>query len=196
MARRLAPALVVLVAAGALAACTGSQSSTYGQSQSVALPPVSGNLVVRALLPPNTIGAGYPDNIGHFLSKFWHADVAGFTQTHYSQVLGFPPGTKITITNISTGSELHTLNVIAKRTGPPANFPTNPKLLFTPSGGTKLVVGYRSGTINPGKSVTVTLVKGEYLIGCAYHYGSDNMRDVVVVAKGAKPGPTATPPAP
>ncbi len=42
--------------------------------------------------------------------------------------------------------------------------------------------------------MTLTLSKpGTYLIGCAFHY-SEGMRDVFVVAKGAKPGQEATPP--
>jgi hypothetical protein len=129
------------------------------------------------------------------MDKKWGADIAGYTQMKYSQTLGFAPGTKITIKNISPAGEDHTLNVIATRTGPPANFPKNPTLLSTPHGGNILKMGFRSGVIHPGKSVTVTLVKGIYLIGCHFHYLSDNMRTVLVVAPGAKPGPQATPPA-
>lgn len=193
MFRTLAYPFIGLVAAGALVACASSRYGPTGQPQSVQLPPLFDNLAMTAILPKDTIGAGYPDQVGHILLRLWRADVAGFTQTGRSQRLGFPPGTKIKITNISTGSELHTLNVIATRSKPPAKFPTNPKLLFTPHGGTKIALGYRSGTLKPGKSVTLTLVKGIYLIGCAYHYKSDNMRDVLIVADGAKPGPTATP---
>jgi len=194
MVKTFAFPLTVLVAAGVLVACGAGRTGTYGQPQSVQLPPLADSLAITALLPPHTIRAGYPDDIGHVFSKKWHADVAGFTQTHYSQILGLPPGTKITITNISKGSEAHTLNVIAKRSGPPATFPKNPKLLTSPSGGKTIKVGWRSGIIKPGNSVTVTLVKGIYLIGCAFHYHDDNMRDVLVVETGAKPGPTATPP--
>ncbi len=47
----------------------------------------------------------------------------------------------------------------------------------------------------PGKSVTVTLgTSGMYLIGCHFHY-HEGMQDVLVVAKGATPGPQATAPA-
>lgn len=185
--------LGLLAAAGMLAACEGRYGGS-SQPQLVQLPTLNDQFAITAILPKDTIGAGYPDQVGHVFSKTWHADVAGFTQTHYSQILGFPPGTKIKITNISKAGESHTLNVIGKRSEPPANFPKNPNLSFKPSGGTKLVVGYRSGIIKPGHSVTVTLVKGIYIIGCAFHYASDNMRDVVVVEPGATPGPTATPP--
>jgi hypothetical protein len=194
MVRTLVAPFLGLVAAALVFAACGGHNGNPSQSQIVALPPLNDQLAIEAILPKDTIGAGYPDQVGHVFSKKWHADVAGFTQTHYSQTVGFPPGTKIRITNISKTGEFHTLNVLGKRSGPPANFPKNPKLSFKPSGGTKLVVGYRSGTIKPGHSVTVTLVKGIYIIGCAYHYASDNMRDVIVVEPGATPGPTATPP--
>ncbi len=194
MVKTLTQPFLALVAAGAIVACGGTRYGTNGQPQSVQLPALDDDLAITAVLPAKTIGAGYPDQIGHKFSQHWHADIAGFTQSHYSQILGFPPGTQFKITNISKFPEDHTLNVIKKITAPPANFPQNPTLGFSPSGGTKLIAGYRSGTIKPGKSVTVTLVKGIYLIGCAYHYQSDNMRDVIVVSDTATPGPTATPP--
>jgi protein SCO1/2 len=57
-----------------------------------------------------------------------------------------------------------------------------------------LGVGYASGIINGGKSVTVKLTNpGIYLIGCAFHYLSNQMRDIIEVATGATPGPTASP---
>ena len=70
----------------------------------------------------------------------------------------------------------------------------DPKLSVPARGHGKLAAGYASGPIKPGKSVTVELdTPGHYLIGCAFHY-SEGMRDVLVVAKGATPGPQATPP--
>jgi len=64
----------------------------------------------------------------------------------------------------------------------------------TAQGHGNLQTGYASGPIKPGKSVKVTLVKaGIYLIGCAFHY-KEGMRDVLVVAPHAAPGPQATPP--
>jgi plastocyanin len=127
------------------------------------------------------------------MDPFWNARLGGYTQQQFSQALGFPPGTMLTITNISKSIH-HTLNVVKKISGPPANFPTNPNLPLNASGG-KLKKGYASGSINPGSSVSVTLGKaGIYLIGCHFHYSS-GMRDVLVVGKNATPGPQATPPA-
>ena len=193
MLRTLAAPFLILVAAAALVACGGYRSGPNGVSQSVQLPVIDGDLAITANFPAHTIGAGYPPDVGHVDSKFWQATVGGYTQTGRSQVLGFPPGTQLKITNISKSGETHTLNVIAKISHPPANFPKNPTLKFTPSGGHVLIAGYRSGMIAPGKSVSVTLHKGIFLIGCAFHYISDGMRDVIVVSAGATPGPTATP---
>ena len=194
MVKKLAAPIALSFAVNLLAACGGSHYGSVAQTQPMQAIPLGDTLAItRVVFPKRTIGAGYPDDIGHVFSKKWQADVAGFTQSGRSQILGFPPGTKITITNISNGSEDHTLNVIAKRSGPPAKFPKNPKLLTSRNGGKTIKVGWRSGIIKPGQSITLTLVKGIYLIGCAFHYLSDNMRDVLVVETGAKPGPTATP---
>jgi plastocyanin len=184
-------ALAVAMAAAALAACAGH----YGAGNSTTLPGMP-DLRVTATLPDGTpvaISENLPSSLGTIDDPHWSATVGGFTQEQFSQVLGFPPGTMLTITNIS-GSIPHTLNVIGTTKKPPANFPANPSLP-TSAKGKVLKKGYRSGVIMPGKSVSVTMAKkGIYLIGCAFHYKSFGMRDVVVVAAGATPGPEATPP--
>jgi protein SCO1/2 len=143
-------------------------------------------------LPADTIGISIPTGpIGVENDPVW-GTISGFTQTSTSQVLAFPPGTKITVQNLSS-TDLHTFNVIDVTNGPPANFPANPTLSFTAKG-TQLEKGFASGIINPKKSVTVTLSKpGIYLIGCAFHY-LIGMRDVIQVSASATPGPQATPP--
>lgn len=114
--------------------------------------------------------------------------VAGFTQQTYSQVLGFAPGAQIMIRNADS-SRPHTLGDLASR-GFPA---TGNALSFTPTGTSTFSSGWQSGNLNVGATVgPITLTAGTYYIGCAYHYASDGMRDVLVVAAGATPGPQAT----
>ncbi len=158
------------------------------------LPPLDSDLVVTANLPKNTIGEEKPDEgLGMVKSPKWQAEVGGYTQQRYSQVLGFPPGTKITVRNLSKTTE-HTLDVVKVISKPPARFPKNPNLSVKARGNGKFEAGYASGPIKPGKSVTITLVKnGVYLIGCAFHY-HEGMHDVFVVSKHAAPGKQATPP--
>jgi plastocyanin len=194
MSRKLA-ALLVASAAAALAACAGHYGSNAANTS--ALPSMS-DLAITARIPQpgattGTISEELPaEGLGTVDDTYWGATLGGYTQQTYSQALGFPPGTKLTIKNISTSFH-HTLNVVAKIKGPPADFPESPTLSQEPSGG-KLKKGYASGVINPGSSVTVTLGKaGIYLIGCAFHY-HEGMQDVFVVAKGATPGPQATKP--
>lgn len=191
MARKLL-ALAVALAGLAVAAC-GGVGGRGAAGGTVMLPSIDNDLVVYAVMPKNTIGEELPyEGLGAVKSKKWAATLGGFTQTSYSQALGFPPGTKITIRNLSK-SITHTLDVVKVITKPPAIFPPNPKLSIPAKGGGKLQAGYASGAIKPGKSVTVTLVKaGIYLIGCAYHYRS-GMRDVLVVQPHATPGPQASP---
>jgi plastocyanin len=190
-------AVSLAVAGLAVSACGGH--ATNGNvipmgGNTLMLPQVDHDLVMFAKVPKDTIGEELPEEgLGTIKSPKYKAVLGGFTQQRYSEALGFPPGTKITIRNLSK-SVTHTLDVVKEISGPPADFPKNPKLSIPAKGHGKLEVGYASGPIKPGKSVTVTLVKkGIYLIGCAFHY-SFGMRDVIVVAKHALPSRQATPP--
>jgi len=193
-------ALAITFAALALAACgagsVGAGNTPLMNGTTYSLPAVDSDLVMNASVPKDTIGEELPgEGVGSIKSSVWKATLGGFTQTERTQSLAFPPGTKITIHNLSS-SITHTLDVVKVISGPPAVFPPSPKLSIPARGDGKLEAGYASGPIGPGKSVTVTLVKaGTYEIGCAFHYG-EGMRDVLVVKKGAKPGPQATPPSP
>jgi plastocyanin len=187
-------ALAVAIAAAALAACGGRYGS--GNANSFTLPGMP-DLKITATLPDGssaTVSEELPgEGLGTVNDPHWNATLGGYTQEQFSQALGFPPGTKLTIMNISKDIS-HTLNVVAKIKGPPAKFPASPKLSMSPSGG-KLQKGFASGVISPGKTVTVTLGKaGNYLIGCAFHY-HEGMQDVFVIGKNATPGPQGTAPA-
>lgn len=200
MSRKYA-ALLVAVAAAALAACGGSYgggsasgAATSGAATSFVLPGM-GDLKFTAKLPngtSDTVSEELPaEGLGTVKDPHWKATLGGYTQQQFSQALGFPTGTQITIQNISKSFN-HTLNVVKKIKRPPAKFPSNPTLSQSPSGG-PLQKGYASGAISPGKSVTVTLSKpGNYLIGCAFHY-HEGMQDVIVVKANATPGPQGTP---
>jgi plastocyanin len=196
MARKLLALAVALIGL-AVSACGGRMLGSSGASAgggAFVLPPIDSDLVMTAALPKDTIGEEKPDQgLGQIKSVKWKALLGGYTQQRYSQSLGFPPGTKITIRNLSSTTP-HTLDVVKVIAGPPAFFPKNPNLSIQARGHGKLEAGYASGVIKPGKSVTVVLVKaGIYLIGCAFHY-SEGMHDVLVVKKGAAPGPQATKP--
>lgn len=178
-------AAFALVAAGAIAACTnggGLGSINSGGGGPTPSPP-----------PSKGIGVGIPTGtIGVEDDPVW-GTVSGYTQNKTSQVLAYPPGATVAVTNLSSSTP-HTLNVIAVASSPPANWPQNPSLSFYPSGNGVLGSSYASGTINPGKSVKIKLTNpGTYLIGCAFHYIEFAMRDVIEVVAGATPGPTASP---
>jgi protein SCO1/2 len=144
-------------------------------------------------LPSGGIGVAIPTGkIGVENDPVW-GTVSGYTQEQTSQIMAFPPGATVMITNLSSTTP-HTLNVIAVGATPPPNWPTNPSLSFSPSGNGVLGADYASGSLNPGSSVKVKLSNpGVYLLGCAYHYIEFNMRDVIQVVTGATPGPTASP---
>lgn len=192
-------ALSLALAAGILAACGGghglSPNAGMGGATSYALPPTEDDLAIDATLPKHAFGENLPTSLGKIkMKRMDDAVVGGFTQSHYSQTLAFPPGTKITIHNLSKTLE-HTFNVIKEISGKRVHFPSDPTLRVTASGGDRIEVGFASGPIKPGHSISVVLSKaGMYLIGCAFHYKSNGMRDILIVKAGAKPGPQATPP--
>jgi len=176
------------VIACALAACGGNMSPNANPGTSF-VQSLGPQTVLHFALPANTIGEELPsEGVKTKQDPTWGL-VGGFTQSTTAQVLAFPPGTKVTIENLSK-TYSHTLDVVAKRTKPPAKFPKNPSLPVGAMGNGILGIGYASGSISPGKSVTVTLSnKGTYLIGCAFHY-HEGMQDVIRVAAKATPGPT------
>jgi plastocyanin len=192
MNRYVLPTATALVLIG-LAAC-GGRAGIGGAPNggTTMLPALGPDLVVEAAMPRDTIGVEYyKEGTGALKSTKWSAMLTSYTQQTHAQQLGFSPGTKITIKNISK-THTHTLNVVRVIKGPPAFFPKKVTLSKEARGDGKLEEGYASGSIKPGGSVTVTLVKpGIYLIGCAFHY-SIGMHDVLVVRMNARPGPQAT----
>jgi plastocyanin len=180
--------LMALATVCALAACGGGNTSMGSQNATGMAIPGEPDLRMTVTLPKKTIGEELPsEGVGTENDPKW-GTVGGYTQTTKAQVLAFKPGTKITIKNLS-GSIPHTLNVVMKVKKAPAKFPPNPSLSTQPAGNGMLDVGYASGVIAPGKSITVTLSKaGIYLIGCAFHY-SEGMQDVIEVKAKATPGP-------
>lgn len=183
-----------LASIGLLAACGGGGSGG-GYS-----PPGGGGGGSTPPPPPtigaNTIAIAFPAGIGTEKDPTW-GSVGGFTQKGFSQVLGFAPGTSIMLQNLSTTTS-HTMNVISAGAVAPAVFPANPPLPTGVNGGSTIAAGFSSGAIPPGGKIgPFTLMSGTYLIGCAFHYSSNNMQDVLVVAAGATPGPQGAPtPAP
>lgn len=193
MSKKLIGVAVAIVGL-AVSACGGRMlgGTTSSGGGTYLLPSFDSDLAIVANVPKDTIGEELPsEGLGQIKDPKWKALLGGYTQMSRSQALGFPPGTKITIHNLSKRLS-HTLDVVAEINGPPAHFPKNPNLPIGKHGNGMLQKGYASGAIHPGKSVTVTLSKaGIYLIGCAFHYHS-GMHDVLVVERRAKPGPQAT----
>ncbi len=168
-----------------LPAMSGHAMSAHAMS-------ASDDLELTATLPRNSVGEELPqEGVGTADHKPW-GKVGGFTQTQRAQTLAFPPGTVITIHNLSKTTE-HTFNFVKAVGGPPAHFPAGVNLSVSARGHGVFGPGYASGPIAPGRSVKVKLSKaGTYLIGCAFHY-DEGMRDVIVIKDGAKPGPTPRP---
>ncbi|TAM78076.1 hypothetical protein EPN44_01720 [bacterium] len=183
--------VTAFAAVAALAACGGGGSGGGGtaytppsSNPSPTSPPTSTQQVISMALPQSTIG--------QVTDPTWGL-VGGFTQSTGSQVLAFAPGAQVMLKNLAT-SIPHTLDVIASGVTPGAPFPSlSPSL--SAAGGSTIGAGFASGSLNGGQLAgPFTLAQGTYFIGCAYHYLSNAMRDVLIVQAGAAPGPQATPP--
>jgi hypothetical protein len=171
--------VAALGAIAALAACGGGGGG--GGTPPAGNPPVSTQQVIRIALP--TTAMGYESTT--------FGQIGGYTQKSTSQTLAFAPNQQVMFKNAqSTGQNApaHTLGDTGAQ-----SFISNPPLSTQNSGGSTFSAGYQSGTLSPGQSIgPVTLSAGTYYIGCAYHYSSLGMRDILVVSPQAKPGPQAT----
>lgn len=189
-------AAVFAVAAVALAACGGGGGGGGGNGT----PPIPGPTLGPTATPaptatpvPSTAPTAAPQVIGIALPVGTMGSVndatfgllGGFTQNSASQVLGFVPGAQVMVKNI--GGSVHTLNVIGT-----SGFGTGTSA--TSASGSSFTTGYSSGLLSLNQTAgPFTLAAGTYYIGCGVHYSSNTMRDVVIVAPNATPGPQATP---
>ena len=199
MLHRFTVGLGVTLAAATLAACGGGGTTGLSPSQTgttvagtgtgapppttpatmPAATPAATIQVVSVELPQKAIGAEKDPTFGL---------IGGYSQSQHSQVLGFVPGAQIMIKNIDPVLP-HTLG----DTGA-SSFPGGQPAALSPvsSGGSTFSHGFQSGNLNAGQMIgPITLSAGTYFIGCAYHYASNMMRDVLVVAANAVPGPQA-----
>lgn len=170
-----------------LAACGGGYSGGSGSNYS---PPGSGGGGTQpAGVGAMTIGFALPDGTIGQVNDPRFGPVGGYTQTVYSQTIAFPPGTVVTLKNLSASTD-HTLNVLST-----TSFPASPALSTSASGGNTLAAGYASGVVHGGGTLSLMLANaGTYYIGCAFHYNDAvSMRDVIQVSAAATPGPQATP---
>ena len=178
-----------LIAGAALAACGGGGS---GSSPAVAVATTAPTATPVPTAAPQVITMSLPDGsaIGQENDPTYGL-IGGYTQTKYSQVLGFVTGSQVMISNGQGTAIPHTLDVVSQ-----TSFATGATPLpTTASGGTSLAAGFASGSINSGAQIgpIALATAGIYYIGCGFHFVSDTMRTVLVVAAAATPGPQATP---
>jgi hypothetical protein len=178
-----------VIASAALAACGGGGS---GASAPVVAVATASPASVVTTPQPQVVTMSLPDGsaIGQETDPTYGL-VGGYTQTKYSQVLGFVTGSQVMISNGQAAAIPHTLDVVSQ-----TSFTTGATPLpTTANGGTTFGAAFASGAINSGASIgPITLATaGIYYSGCGFHFVSDTMRSVLVVAAAATPGPQATP---
>jgi hypothetical protein len=192
--KQLLPPIAVLVGA-LLSACGGGGggAATPVAVTTTTSPTPAPSATVAATAAPQVITMALPGGsaIGTETDPTYGL-IGGYTQTVYSQVLAFVPNAQVMILNgqPSSNATPHTLNVLSQ-----TSFPASPTLTTTASGGNTLAAGFQSGSINAGAPAIgpITLTAGTYYIGCGFHYLSNGMRTVLVVAAAAVAGPQGTP---
>jgi hypothetical protein len=177
--------------AASIAACGGGGSSSggtpYQPPRATTPAPPPGPVVSPSTQQVVTMAE--PDTaIGTIVDPNFNVLVGGYTRQSYSQVLGFAPGSQIMLRN-GQSAVPHTLSVLSS-----TGFVGTPSA--TAAGGSTIGTGFATGVVNGGALIgPFTLTAGTYFVACAFHYVSENMRTVLVVAANATPGPQATPPA-
>lgn len=181
----------VLATASALTACSGGGSNSAATTPPAIAPSTPAPTLAPTLVPQSqqVVSVALPTTaIGQQTDPVFGL-IGGYTQRTYSQILGFAPGMQIMIRNADS-LRPHTLGDL-KTTSFPAN--DGGVLSTTATASSTFSSGWQSGNLTSGQLVgPITLMAGTYYIGCAYHYESNHMRDVLVVASGATPGPEAT----
>lgn len=162
---------------------TGSTATTSPTTAATTVATAAPQVITMALPGGSAIGTETDPTYGL---------IGGYTETVYSQVLAFVPNAQVMILNGQPASNAtpHTLNVLSQ-----TSFPASPTLSTTASGGATLAAGFATGPVNAGAPAIgpITLTAGTYYIGCGFHYTSNTMRTVLIVAANASPGTQATP---
>ena len=184
---RLAIAVaVVLGCASTIAGCAGGSAYGAGFGSNggggggttdcvTAIPPASTEIIGVNLTNPTQDACD--DTVYSFVKGYFGGGVIATSQvisvTHSTSIIQF--------TNLDI--QPHTAASLGPWSG---SYPSSgPSAAATPSPKNTDIsaTGFTTGNIDPGTSSKnyVANVPGFYIIGCAYHYNSDNMRTVIIV---------------
>jgi plastocyanin len=123
---------------------------------------------------------------------------SSITDPHYGFILGYFNGTTSTtseVVHLTMGESVrffnvdasapHTASFLGNATSTHAPFPSsfNGSATQSPAGTAIGTTNFSTGALNPGQMSLVyeTGLPGFYMIGCAFHYDSFNMRTVIIV---------------
>jgi len=173
--------------ASVIAGCAGG--STYGAGFGANNGGGGGNMNCVTALPPagtQTIGV-----------NLTNPNQAACDDPTYSSVKAYFGGSTVTTsqvisvthsgTNVVEFTNLDIQPHTAASLGPwSGSYPPNgpdPAATASPTNTDISAAGFTTGNLDPGTTSNAYLanVPGFYIIGCAYHYNSDNMRTVIIV---------------
>lgn len=171
-------AAATMLASAALAGCAGG----------VPFPAAAPQNCVVAIAPATTetIGVNLTNPVQNACTDPTYQAVKGYFSggtVRASQVMSVTAsaGDSIVFSNIDI--QPHTANDLGVWTGAFPQVTPNPNKTPSPAGTDISNPKFTTGAINPGSTslAYVADVPGVYVIGCAFHYNSDDMRTVVIV---------------
>jgi plastocyanin len=175
----------VALAATLLAGCGGSTQSSAGAAPGGAMPQTIA--FAEHLEPSTDFTVGIRLNGENPGQSKPYGQVLGYfkgTKAKKSAVVTIPLGSNVVFSNVD-GSFPHTGSFLGDASKKSAPWPSS----FTGSGtqskaGTDIsTADFSTGTLNAGSSslVYTANVPGFYMFGCAFHYVSHEMRDIIIV---------------
>ncbi|HEY7992806.1 MAG TPA: hypothetical protein VID24_01185 [Candidatus Eremiobacteraceae bacterium] len=100
-----------------------------------------------------------------------------------SAVVGVTASSTDVIQFMNLDFQPHTANELGAWTGAYPQVTPNPNKTPSPAGTDISSLKFTTGAINPGATSLgyIADVPGVYVIGCAFHYNTDNMRTIIIV---------------
>lgn len=179
---RCAQALIALaaLATSALAACAG------GTPFPTAAVAVHNCLVTLSPASTETIGVNLTNPVQGACTDPTYQAVKGYfvgSTITSSAVIGVTASSTDVIQFMNLDFQPHTANELGAWSGAYPQVTPNPNKTPSPANTDISSPKFTTGTINPGAtSLSYTAdVPGVYVLGCAFHYNTDNMRTIIIV---------------
>lgn len=173
--------LSALLAGAAIAGCAG------GTPFPVAVPPPPHNCVVAiSQASTQTIGVNLTNPVQNACTDPTYQAVKGYfggSTVAASQVISVTASATDVIVFMNLDVQPHTANDLGTWSGAYPQVTPNPNKTPSPANTDISSPKFTTGAINPGSTSLnyIADVPGVYVLGCAFHYNTDDMRTIIIV---------------